>query len=68
MISLSSFIVDGTPLDGTILNITHTYDIGLVIVFDILASLGIFFDIGCLIFNVVFRNRKYDLYAEFKCM
>ena len=67
LISSTSFIADGIPLDGTILNITHTYEIGLVIVFDILASLGIFFDIGCLIFNIIFRNRKYSLYPKFEC-
>ena len=51
-------ISDGVSLDGTILNITHTFETELVVVFDILATLGIAFAIGCLIFNFGFRNRK----------
>ena len=49
---------DGITLDGTILNITHTFELGLVIVFDILATMGLIFTIGCLMFNIIFRNRK----------
>ena len=50
---------DGITLDGTIMNITHTFELGLVIAFDILATLGLIFAIGCLIFNIVFRKKKY---------
>ena len=50
---------DGVTLDGTIMNITHTFELGLVIAFDILATLGLIFAIGCLIFNIVFRKKKY---------
>ena len=46
-------------MDGTILNITHSFELGLVIVFDILATMGLIFTIGCLMFNIIFRNRKY---------
>lgn len=56
---------DGISLDGTIMNITHTFELGLVITFDILATLGLVFTIGCLIFNIAFRKKKYD---EFKSM
>ena len=49
---------DGIPLDGTILNVTNTFEIELVVVFDILATFGIAFVVGCFIFNFVFRNRK----------
>ena len=51
-------ILDGRLLDGTILNITHTFETGVVVFFDILATLGIAFAIGCFIFNFGFRNRK----------
>ena len=47
------------------MNITHTFELGLVIAFDILATLGLVFTTGCLIFNIVFRKKKYD---EFKSM
>ena len=50
---------DGITLDGTILNITHTFELGLVIVFDILATMGLIFTMGCLMFNIIFRKRKY---------
>ena len=55
---LNCMIPDGVSLDGTILNITHTFETELVVVFDVLATLGIVFAIGCLIFNCGFRNRK----------
>ena len=48
-------------MDGTILNITHTFELGLVIVFDVLATMGLIFTTGCLLFNIIFRNRKYGL-------
>ena len=41
------------------MNITHTFELGLVVAFDILATMGLVFTIGCLIFNIVFRKRKY---------
>ena len=49
---------DGITLDGTILNITHSFELGLVIVFDILATMGLIFTIVCLMFNIIFRKRK----------
>ena len=51
-------VVAGVPLDGTPLTIIRTFHVGLVIVFDTLALLGIAFAVGCLFFNFTFRNRK----------
>ena len=49
-----SFCIDGIPLDGTIiLNITHTFELGLVVAFDILATFGLIFTIGCLILSMI---------------
>lgn len=53
-----SIVVDGVPLDGTPVTIFHTFNIGLVAVFDTLATLGIVFAIGCLLFNFICRQRK----------
>ena len=49
---------DGITLDGTILNITHSFELGLIIVFDILATMGLIFTTVCLMFNIIFRKRK----------
>ena len=38
--------------------IKHTVKKGLVVLFDILAVMGIIFSVICLIFNIVFRNRR----------
>ena len=50
--------IDGVSLDGTILHNTHTFEIELVVIFDVLATLGIAFALVCFIFNFGFRNRK----------
>ena len=52
------FAADGVPLDGTPEIVFHTFEIGLVIVFYVLAAVGIVFSIGCLLFNLIFRERK----------
>ena len=48
----------GPPLDGTPLKVVRTFNIVLVVTFYCLATLGIMFAITCLMFNVIFRNRK----------
>lgn len=53
-----SINADGVPSDGTPVNITNTYKVGLVVVFNTLAIAGILFAVACLLFNVIFRNRK----------
>ena len=51
-------IVDGIPLDGSPVMVLHTFQIGLVVVFYILTTVGIAFAVGCLLFNFIFRERK----------
>ena len=53
-------LLDGPPPDGTPVIVIHSFNIALVVLFDITAVLGIVFAIGCLIFNFVFKNRKYE--------
>lgn len=53
-----SFTDGGAPPDGTPNQIRHTFMIGLVVWFDILAASGILFTVACLVFNIVFRNRR----------
>ena len=44
--------IDGVPLDGSpAISSIHIYQIGLVVVFYILTTIGIAFAIGCLLFN-----------------
>ena len=50
----------GVPLDGTPINIVNTFHMELVIIFDILAIAGILFGFACLLFNIIFRNRRYS--------
>ena len=50
---------DGAPPDGTPIKIRHTVKIGLVVLFDLLAVSGILFTAACLVFNIVFRNKRY---------
>ena len=52
------FTDGGAPPDGTPNQIRHTFMIGLVVWFDILAASGILFTVACLVFNIVFRNRR----------
>ena len=52
-------IADGVPPDGTPVKIIHTFNSGLVVLFDILATLGITFALSCLLFNFIFKERRY---------
>ena len=51
-------IIDGAPPDGKPEQITNTFNKGLVVTFDLLATFGIIFVILCLVFNFTFRNKK----------
>ena len=43
------------------MNVTNTFRVELVIGFDFLAALGILFAIACLLFNIIFRKKKYKV-------
>lgn len=49
---------NGIPPDGTPINKTVTYHLALVVIYDIIASLGLIFTTVCLVFNFAYRNRK----------
>jgi hypothetical protein len=49
---------DGVPSDGTPSRVLTTIKMPIFIIYSILASAGIVFVVVCLIFNVVFRERK----------
>ena len=49
----------GVPLDGTPIKTIHTFHVELVVIFDILAIAGILFGFVCLLFNIIFRKRRY---------
>ena len=48
----------GVPQDGTPMKIVTTFHMELVIILDILAIVGIVFSFACLLFNIIFRNRR----------
>ena len=53
-----SILPAGVPPDGTPEKVIDTVHIGVVVVYDSLATVGIVFALGCLAFNFVFRKRK----------
>jgi len=50
---------DGAPPDGTPQNTIQTVNLWLVVVYYSLVALGIIFSMVCLVFNFVFRNRRW---------
>jgi len=56
---LYSWSLDGVPPDGHPLLIISSVHLAVIIVFYIITLLGITFAIACLVFNFVFRDRKY---------
>ena len=48
----------GVPLDGSIIVVENFPRLSLTIICYIYATAGIVFAILCLVFNLVFRNRK----------
>ena len=59
LISIFLSIIDGIPPDGTPDKIIHTFNIGLVVTFDTLATLGIVFSCCCLLFNFIFKEKRF---------
>ena len=57
-IKVCNTCADGVPPDGTPQEVIHTFQLGLVVVFYILAAVGFIFCVACLMFNFVFRNRR----------
>ena len=49
---------DGIPPDGSPEIIIHTFHVSLVALYYFLAALGIILAIACLVFNLIFRNKK----------
>ena len=56
-----SHSTDGVPPDGTPQKTIHTFQLGLVIVYYLLAVAGIVFTVVCLLFNFAFRKRRLDV-------
>lgn len=57
------FILDGIPPDGTPISVTNAIHTAVIVIFDIIAALGIIFAICCLVFNIAFRNKKLVTYS-----
>ena len=51
--------LDGTPpYDGYEVDAIHQNHLALIIIYDIAAFVGLIFVVVCLVFNIVFRNKK----------
>ena len=60
--NINSFLplcTDGVPHDGIPVEETVTVHISVTVLCVLLASAGVVFTVACLLFNFVFRNRKY---------
>ncbi len=57
--SLTPFFTGGPPYDGTARNRTRTTLLGLVSIYSIAAIAGMLYAVVCLLFNIVFRNKRY---------
>ena len=51
--------LDGIPPDGTPIVVINTLHTALIVIIDIIAVAGIVFATVCLIFNIVFRNKRF---------
>ena len=50
--------LDGIPSDGTPIVVLNTFYMPIYIIYDVFVILGIIFAFVCLLFNIIFRNRK----------
>ena len=51
-------VLDGIPSDGTPIVVLNTFYMAIYIIYDVFVIIGIIFAIVCLLFNIIFRNRK----------
>ena len=51
-------IIAGIPYDGSPEEVIHANEIALAIIYFIFATIGLLFVLVCLVFNIVFRNKK----------
>ena len=54
-------LLDGTPYDGAPIPQIQSIHVAVTVVFVTLSTAGIVFAIACMIFNFIFRERKYVL-------
>lgn len=50
--------IDGVPYDGAIVTEIHSNPVVLIVIYFILATIGLFYAAVCLTFNVILRKRK----------
>lgn len=59
IIYFSRWFIDGVPYDGGAETAQHPLHTAVTIIYFILASVGLVYTILCLLFNTLFRNRKW---------
>ena len=50
-------VLEGIPNDGVPIEDVVTVSVALTVVYVILATAGLVFAVGCLLFNLLYRNR-----------
>jgi gamma-aminobutyric acid type B receptor len=53
---------EGTPNDGIPIEDVVTVSVALTVVYVILATAGLVFAVGCLLFNIIYRHRRCNSY------
>ena len=58
-ILFSTYLIpDGVPYDGFVMKTIHPNNLCLQVIYYIMATFGLIFAGVCLVFNIVFRERK----------
>lgn len=59
--------IAGVPYDGSIRIDIHENSLAIGLIFYTLAGIGMLFTLACLVFNIVFRNKKYSATIGYYC-
>ena len=49
---------DGVPYDGAVVTTIHPNSVVMVVIFSVATGIGLVYSAGCLIYIIIFRNRK----------
>ena len=59
LISSLYFVTDGVPYDGVPEDDIEKVHVSLTITFCLLSTMGIVFALSCMLFNYLYRDRRY---------
>ena len=56
---MAVFPTEGIPNDGMAIEDVVTVSVALTVVYVILATAGLVFAVACILFNIIFRKKRY---------